>query len=348
VSDKSSLDGLTIEELEELLEAKRRARGVEHLRRVAAGEERKPRSIGSGSVAPGIRSSGQRTEPGRGKRGAGRYSSPSAPHGASTGDEPGKEEMAFKAVKITPLTGLSENAGSFLAKVTRSFWHRGFPRLRDRLLLLLELAALAGLILVVFSSLSNLQILNREVAEALESEQIATPATSMTPVAVLPGSSFPPDSEDRVPDPYRHLVEPGTSIPIPTPGPRQASRIVIPAIGVDAPVVEGDGWEELKMGAGHHIGSANPGERSNMVISGHDDVYGEIFRNLEDLNIGDEVIVYAGDTPYHYVAVGKRIVEPDEVSLLEPTPNATVTLITCYPYLIDTHRLVVIAELANQ
>ena len=85
-----------------------------------------------------------------------------------------------------------------------------------------------------------------------------------------------------------------------------------------------------------------------MVISGHNDVYGEIFRYLENVSIGDEVIVYAGDTPYTYLVVAKMVVDPTEVSLLAPTPNATLTLITCHPYMIDTHRLVVIAELANQ
>ena len=343
MNEKSSLDDLTIEELEELLEAKRRAQGLERFRRVTVEEKRKSRPLGKAMVTPRSRSTGGQ---GRGRESAGRYPTPSALHGVSVREGTGEEGASFKAARVTPLTSLFEDALSFVTKVNRTFWRKGFPRLRDRLLLLLELAALAGLILVVFSSLSNLHVLNREVAEALEADQVATPA--MTPVAVLPGSSFPPDSEDRVPGPYRHLVEPGTSIPIPTPGPRQASRIVIPAIGVDAPVVEGDGWEELKMGAGHHIGSANPGERGNVIISGHDDVYGEIFRYLGDLNIGDEVTVYAGDTPYRYLVVARRIVEPTEVGLLEPTPNATLTLITCYPYLIDTHRLVVIAELANQ
>jgi len=151
-----------------------------------------------------------------------------------------------------------------------------------------------------------------------------------------------------VPGQLRHLVQPGASIPIPTPGPQQASRIVIPAINVVAPVVQGDGWEELKMGAGQRLGTANPGERGNVVISGHNDVYGEIFRYLEDLNIGDEVTLYAGDTPHKYLVVAKMVVEPTEVSLLEPTPNATLTLITCHPYMIDAQRMVVIAELANQ
>lgn len=345
MSDKSSVDDLTIEELEELLEAKRRARALERFRRVAGGEEKESRSFiwakDGSSVDPS-----DRTAHSVRRQFAPRAPSSPTRDGVLREEAAGVEGISFEAVKITPETSLLEKAISFLGRVNRGFWSRGFPRLRDRLLLLLELAALVGLIFVIFSSLSNLQVLNREVAEALESEQLTTPA--MEPVAVLPGSSFPPGAEEKVPNPYLHLVEPGASIPIPTPGPRQASRIVIPAIDVDAPVVEGDGWEELKMGTGHRIGSANPGERGNIVISGHNDVYGEIFRHLEDLNIGDEVMVYAGDSPFRYVVVAKMVVEPTEVSLLETTPNSALTLITCHPYMIDTHRLVIIAELANQ
>ncbi|MGB3905459.1 MAG: sortase [Anaerolineae bacterium] len=345
MSDKFSADDLTIEELEELLEAKRRARVLERFRRVAGGEEKESRSFvrakDASSVDPSDRAAHSVRRPF-----APRAPSSPTPDGVLREEAAGVEGDSFEAVKITPETSLLEKAISFLGRMNRGFWSRGFPRLRDRLLLLLELAALVGLIFVIFSSLSNLQVLNREVAEALESEQLTTRA--MEPVAVLPGSSFPPGAEEKVPNPYLHLVEPGASIPIPTPGPRQASRIVIPAIDVDVPVVEGDGWEQLKMGTGHRIGSANPGERGNIVISGHNDVYGEIFRHLEDLNIGDEVMVYAGDSPFRYVVVAKMVVVPTEVSLLEPTPNSALTLITCHPYMIDTHRLVIIAELANQ
>lgn len=217
---------------------------------------------------------------------------------------------------------------------------RVWRRLRDRFLLLVELGALLGLIGVVVVSFYNLRLLNREVVQTREQ------GATVTPVAFLPGSSFPPTSE--MPAPYQHLVQRLTPIPIPTPGPEQATRIVIPAIDVDAPVVEGDGWEELKMGVGHHIGSANPGERGNMVVSGHNDVFGEVFRHLGELGPGDEIIVYAGETPYRYLVREKRIVDPTEASVMEPTTKATMTLITCYPYLIDSHRLVVIAELEGQ
>ncbi len=346
MNEKSSTDDLTIEELEELLQSKRRLRALQRFRRLTQGEPRKASSSGGvedlaslvsrGSAEPG----GPRQQP---------VAPPSGLQGkraTSAGDVTGVKGISFETAEITPEPSPPERAATLLGRVNRGFWRKGFPRLRDRLLLLLELAALAGLIFVVYSSLSNLRLLNREVAEALEGGQAATPVA--TPATVLPGSSLPPGSEGRVPNPYRHLVEPGASIPIPTPGPRQASRIVIPAIDVDAPVVEGDGWEELKMGAGHMVGSANPGERGNMVISGHNDVYGEIFRRLEDMKIGHEVVVYAGDMPYRYEVVATMVVEPSEVSLLGQTPNATLTLITCHPYMIDSHRFVAIAELTDQ
>jgi len=346
MTDESSLDDLSIEELEDILEAKRRDRALRLFRRVAEGDAAAP---GDPSVAPPRKSDIQDSlEAGAGGRGAQRRVAPAPSADIGRGGRTGAAgaDVSLKPVEIVADGGLVDRAGSLIGRLNRRIWLKGFPRLRDRLLLLLELAALAGLIFVVYSSLSELQVLNKEVAEALGSDQTETPVPTTS--SVLPGGSLPPATEGTVPGPYRHLVESGAAIPIPTPGPRQPSRIVIPAIGVDAPVVEGDGWEELKMGVGHRVGSANPGERGNMVISGHNDVYGEIFRHLEDLNIGDEIFVYAGDTPHRYLVVAKMVVDPGEVSLLESTPNATLTLITCHPYMIDTHRLVAIAELANQ
>jgi sortase A len=346
MSDDSPLEDLTIEELEEILAVKRRARAVKRFRRAADGDTQDPDAFADVYEPARARIHDAGTAKGGGGESESSPPPRRQPRATPMQGAVGHDAASFKAVKIVPQTGAVDGAVSRLSGANKPIWQRGFSRLRDRLLLLLELAALIGLIFVVFSTLSNLRVLNKEVAEALEPEQGATPVA--TPATVLPGSSLPPGAEGAVPDQLRHLVEPGASIPIPTPGPRQASRIVIPAIDVDVPVVEGDGWEELKMGAGHRVGSANPGERGNVVISGHNDVYGEIFRYLEDVSIGDEVVVYAGDTPYRYLVAAKMLVEPTQVSLLEPTPNATLTLITCHPYMIDTQRLVIIAELANQ
>ena len=123
------------------------------------------------------------------------------------------------------------------------------------------------------------------------------------------------------------------------------TRIVIPAIGLDWPIVAGDGWEELKRGVGHHPGSANPGERGNLVLSGHDDVYGEPFRDLEKLDVGKEVMVYAGANVYRYVIKAKRVVAPNDLSVLDPSRNPIITLITCTPYRVDTQRLILIGDL---
>jgi sortase A len=346
MSDDSPLDDLSIEELEKILAEKRRARAIRRFRRVADGETQESETFAD-VYEPAARPSREvsSTRGGEGQEAADAAPQPGIRATSHRGGV-GAQAPSFKAVKIVPEASAVDGAVSMLSGSKNPVWRRGFARLRDRMLLLLELAALAGLIFVIVSTLSSLRVLNKEVAEALEPEQRVTPVA--TPATMLPGSSLPPGSEGTVPDQLRYLVEPGASIPIPTPGPRQASRIVIPAIEVDVPVVEGDGWEELKMGAGHRVGSANPGVRGNVVISGHNDVYGEIFRHLEDLNIGDEVVLYAGDTPYTYLVVAKMVVDPTEVSLLEPTPNATLTLITCYPYMIDTQRVVIIAELANQ
>lgn len=318
--DERFLEGLSAEELERLLSAKRRA---ERLRRFRAIVEEEEQEASVSEELPGGLPTGQESPL---RRSVGRAYRPPLVT---------EVKVPFRTPQVPP----SESPfpqGSLREEKRGRSW-RG---LRDRFLLLVELGALVGLIGVIVVSFHNLRLLNREVLQTRG--QGATP----TPVALLPGSSFPPTSE--MPAPYQHLVQGLTPIPIPTPGPEQATRIVILAIDVDAPVVEGDGWEELKMGVGHHIGSANPGERGNMVVSGHNDVFGEVFRRLGELVPGDEIIVYAGETPYRYLVREKRIVEPDEVSVMEPTTKAALTLITCHPYLIDTHRLVVIAELEGQ
>lgn len=234
---------------------------------------------------------------------------------------------------------------------------------RDHLLLLVEVAAVLGLIGIIVVAFANLQALNLEFAQSLRTAPPAQEAQSVTNVAAapiqaaneLPGSSFPPAVQGELPgssapppalpDSIGVNVQAAPALPPPTPGPQSPTRIVIPAIGVDWPVVPGDGWEELKRGVGHHIGSANPGERGNMILSGHNDVFGEVFKDLEALKDGDEIQVYAGGRLFKYQVRAKRIVLPNEFSVLQPTRESVVTLITCYPYRVDTHRLVVIAQL---
>lgn len=160
-----------------------------------------------------------------------------------------------------------------------------------------------------------------------------------------------------------------TSTPTPTPTPDPASlipaRLVIPSINVDAAVVE-VGWETEEVNgqlvsswivpdayaAGWHTTSARPGEPGNTVLNGHHNINGEIFRDLEDLQPGDEIIVYTGETPHYYAVTERHILkekyEPVEVrrqnaQFILPTEDERLTMVTCWPYTNNTHRLIIVA-----
>jgi len=165
-----------------------------------------------------------------------------------------------------------------------------------------------------------------------------TPPTS-------PGGARPRDSE--IPAHLRPQVAAYYNLPTPTAAPHQGIRIQIPALEVDAPIIQGDGWEQLKKGVAQHLNTANPGEKGNLVLSGHNDIYGEVFRYLDRLKAGDEVIIYTHTRSYTYIVDSWFLVEPDQVEVMDPTPDETLTLISCYPYLIDSDRIIVKANLSK-
>ncbi len=224
-------------------------------------------------------------------------------------------------------------------------------RALDGFLLLIEIAAVAGLLFILFNGVSVVKALNQEVALALV--QPTPTATPLVVAVVLPSGHTPPTdpggarpNESEIPEHLRPMVQSLANLPLPTPGPEQAIRIQIPALHVDAPIVQGDGWEQLKKGVGQHIGSANPGEAGNVVLSAHNDIFGEIFRYLDQLEAGDEIILYTNQRAYRYLVTQTRIVEPTEVSVMSSSAQEpVVTLISCYPYLVDNQRIVVTAQL---
>jgi len=225
-------------------------------------------------------------------------------------------------------------------------------RIFDRLLLMVEVIAVIGLLLVLATGLNVLSSLNREVASFL-----AQPSLTPTPLisaVVLPSGHTPPGqgvevqpNNAEIPANLLPLVQALASIPIPTQGPEQAQRLQIPAINVDAPVVQGDGWEQLKKGVGQHIGTPNPGQNGNLVLSAHDDVFGEIFKDLDQLKVGDQIIVYTNQKSYTYQVTDSQIVLPTQVEVMAPSQNPTITLISCYPYGVDNKRIVITADLVN-
>jgi LPXTG-site transpeptidase (sortase) family protein len=156
-----------------------------------------------------------------------------------------------------------------------------------------------------------------------------------------------------------------TPTPSPTAAPAIPDRILIDAIGLDAPVVP-VGQHSLRIGeqvysqwdvpdvfaAGWHQNSAPLGQPGNTVLNGHHNVYGEVFRQLVALEPGDIVTLEAGGRRYFYiVAQTMTLPEQDQpVSVRQanarwilPTDDERVTLITCWPYTGNSHRLIVVA-----
>lgn len=135
-----------------------------------------------------------------------------------------------------------------------------------------------------------------------------------------------------------------------------ATRIEIPSIAVDSPVMQlgtkyVDGelvWETPKFSVGHHLGTANPGETGNAVFSGHISSpisnEGNIFQRLPEVKTGDEIIIHSPAAVIRYVVTETKVVDPSHIEVMDPTPEPQVTLITCYPDWVYSHRFVVVAR----
>ena len=125
------------------------------------------------------------------------------------------------------------------------------------------------------------------------------------------------------------------------------TRVIVKKIGLDAIVVEGASRKQLSEGPGHMKETAMPGEVGNAVITGHRDTF---FRHIYELNKGDEIVVRRAGQVFRFEVTGKKIVYPEDVSVIRPTADAQLTLITCYPtYYIGPapKRLVVFSRLAG-
>lgn len=224
----------------------------------------------------------------------------------------------------------------------------------DTLLTLIETSAAIGIVLLAFFFFQTVSKANQEFSASLIQPTL-TP-TALVQVVVLPSGHTPPTSEngftrpndDEIPAHLRPLVQSVSNLPLPTASPDHAVRIQIPAIGVDAPIVQGDGWEQLKKGVGQHLGTPNPGQTGNLVLSAHNDVFGEIFRYLDQLEPGDEIILYTSQRSYIYTVQQSQLVEPTRVEVMAPTREPVVTLISCYPYRVDDQRIVITALLSEQ
>jgi len=190
----------------------------------------------------------------------------------------------------------------------------------------------------------------------------SSPASTLTLRLVSKATSVQASTPTATPAP---TVTPSPTFTPTPPGPPPAiappDRIVIPNIGLDAQVVpvgwtvtdEGAAWDSADHAAGWHLGSAYPGHVGNTVLSGHHNIEGKVFRYLIDLEPDDEVSLYVGDTAYRYVVTEKHLFEekgkPEAVrranaQWIAPSDDERVTLVTCWPYTSNTHRLIIVAK----
>jgi sortase A len=106
-------------------------------------------------------------------------------------------------------------------------------------------------------------------------------------------------------------------------------RLYIPSINVGLPIIHGTDEEELEKGVGHYKGSVLPGETDHSILSGHRDT---VFRKLGGVEIDDLITVSTSAGTFIYQVIDIYIVDKDDRSVIRPTPEATLSLTTCYPF----------------
>ena len=142
-------------------------------------------------------------------------------------------------------------------------------------------------------------------------------------------------------------------VPEPPPDPRANEPIVevgtieIPKLGITKPMFEGVSLTVLDNGPGHWPGTAQPGHRGNVVIAGHRTSHDRPFRDIDQLIMGDEVVITTLEGPFVYEVVGTEIVTPDAVHIIDQTDGYSATLFACHPPGSTRERIVVHLKLSG-
>lgn len=105
--------------------------------------------------------------------------------------------------------------------------------------------------------------------------------------------------------------------------------ITIPKLSETYPIVQGTDDNSLKHGVGHFVNSVMPGAKDNTVLAGHRDT---VFSKLGRLKLGDLIVIKTSSGTFNYSVTRTRIVLANDKTVIVPTPTATLTLSTCYPF----------------
>jgi sortase A len=134
------------------------------------------------------------------------------------------------------------------------------------------------------------------------------------------------DADASLNQPYlplarRSLEPPANGTPL--------AELSIPRIGLSVVVLQGSDEHTLRQGVGHIESTPLPGESGNVGIAGHRDSF---FRPLRNVQVGDDIMLETPAGNVHYRVSSYRIVSPSEVSVIHPTRDPVLTLVTCYPF----------------
>ena len=106
-------------------------------------------------------------------------------------------------------------------------------------------------------------------------------------------------------------------------------RLVIPRLGLSVIVAEGDDAETLNVAVGHLPDTPLPWQEGNTALAGHRDTF---FRPLRRVKAGDEIRFETANGTFHYRVTRLSVVDPEDLWVLDASPGAALTLITCYPF----------------
>ena len=156
-------------------------------------------------------------------------------------------------------------------------------------------------------------------------------------------STIPPGDTTDSTDPAAGTGATDPPPPPPAEGDAMA-QIRIPAIDVDKIVVEGVQVSDLKRGPGHYPNSPLPGQPGNAAIAGHRTTYGAPFRHIDELHPGDRIVVDMPDGRFVYRVEQTKIVDDQDLSVLDPVGYRRLMLSACHPLYSAAQRIIVYAR----
>ena len=156
------------------------------------------------------------------------------------------------------------------------------------------------------------------VSDAVIAQRMARDSFEAASIAARPVLS-PAANPTRALPPRDAVVRTGSAI----------AALSIPRVHLSAMVLHGSDAQTLRRGPGHLEHTAFPGQSGNTVIAGHRDTF---FWPLRNITLGDDVFLDTPEGQFRYQVTSVRVVHPSDISVLAPTSEAVLTLITCYPF----------------